>query len=187
MSLQPFSRSDSRILLATPIFNLRADTAARPDGAHEGTYYVLECPAYVNVVALTDDGRIILVRQWRHGTRSVELEIPAGLVEAGESGLDAAARELLEETGFSAARWSLIGQVAPNAAMQDNFATTVLAEGCTRVADPTPDAGEDLEIVLLPLADLPGLVRDGTIRTALPLAGLFWWLERGGRIDWPTS
>lgn len=187
MSLQPFTRSDSRTLLETPIFTLRADTAARPDGAHEGTYYVLECPAYVNVVALTDDARIILVRQWRHGTRAVELEIPAGLVEPGEADLDAAARELLEETGYGAARWSLLGDVVPNAAIQENRCATLLAEGCTRVAEPTPDAGEDLEVVLLPLADLPGLVRDGTIRTALPLAGLFWWLERGGRIDWPLK
>ena len=125
----------------------------------------------MNVIAVTEDGKVVLVRQYRHGTGEVTLEIPGGAVEKDDrSPLLAARRELLEETGFAAKRWRRLGVVHPNPAILSNACTTYLAEGARRVADPTPDAGEDLTVELVSLRALPGLVRSGAIRHSLVVA-----------------
>jgi 8-oxo-dGTP pyrophosphatase MutT (NUDIX family) len=183
--LKPFVRHGSETLLETPIFRLRKDRAEHPRTGHRGDYYVLENPDWVNIVALTDAGEIVLVRQWRHGTARIELELPAGMVEAGESPEQAGARELLEETGYRAERWTLLGQVAPNAAYQSNTCFTLLAEGCRRTGEVSFDPGEDIELVLVPQSELRELVRKGEFRNALVLVGLLWWLESAGRTAWP--
>jgi 8-oxo-dGTP pyrophosphatase MutT (NUDIX family) len=185
--VKPFIRHASEHLLDTPIFRLRRDRAEHPETGHVGDYFVLENPDWVNVVALTPAREILLVRQWRHGTGTVELELPAGLIEPGESPLDAAARELREETGHAPARCSLLGEVAPNAAFQRNTCFTVLAEGCVPDGPTRFDAGEDIELVVEPVARLPALLRGGHFRNAMVHIGLLWWLESQGRVDWPTG
>lgn len=185
--VKPFIRHASEHLLDTPIFRLRRDRAEHPETGHVGDYFVLENPDWVNVVAITPAREILLVRQWRHGTASVELELPAGLVEPGESPLDAAARELREETGYAAGRVTLLGEVAPNAAFQRNTCFTVLAEGCAPAGATRFDAGEDIELVVEPVARLPALMREGHFRNAMVHIGLLWWLDAQGRVDWPTS
>lgn len=184
--VKPFIRHGSEHLLDTPIFRLRRDRAEHPETGHVGDYFVLENPDWVNVVALTADRQVLLVRQWRHGTATVELELPAGLIEPGESPLEAAARELREETGYAAGRLTLLGEVAPNAAFQRNTCFTVLAEDCVHDGPTRFDAGEDIELVLEPLTRLPTLLREGTFRNALVLIGLLWWLDQQGRVDWPS-
>jgi 8-oxo-dGTP pyrophosphatase MutT (NUDIX family) len=182
--IRPFVRHDSKILLQTPIFDLRADDASHPGTGRRHTYYVLQVAPYVNVVALTSDGLIVLVRQWRHGTRDIGLEIPAGLAEPGESPEQAAARELREETGYEAGRLTLLGQVQPNPAHQDNVSYTVLAEGCHQTQTPALDDGEDIEVELVHPDAIPDLVRSGQIRSAMVICALFWWLDARGGLDW---
>jgi hypothetical protein len=165
--VKPFIRHGSEHLLDTPIFRLRRDRAEHPETGHVGDYFVLENPDWVNVVALTADRHVLLVRQWRHGTATVELELPA-------------------ETGYAAGRLTLLGEVAPNAAFQRNTCFTVLAEDCVHDGPTRFDAGEDIELVLEPLTRLPTLLREGTFRNALVLIGLLWWLDQQGRVDWPS-
>jgi 8-oxo-dGTP pyrophosphatase MutT (NUDIX family) len=107
------------------------------------------------------------------------------MVEAGESPAEAGARELLEETGYAAERWTVLGQVSPNAAYQSNTCFTLLAEGCRRVGEVSFDPGEDIELVTVSQDELRDLVRRGEFQNALVLVGLLWWLESAGRIGWP--
>ncbi len=179
--VKPFVLHGSRVLLETPIFTLREDIAEHPVTGHTAPYFVLENPDWVNVVALTDEGEMILVEQWRHGVRRVELEIPAGLVDPGEGPLDAAARELREETGYVAEHLSVLGSVNPNAAYQQNTCTTVLATGCRRTAEQEFDDGEDLEVVVLAQSEVLARVSGGEIRNALSALGILLWVQNGGR------
>jgi ADP-ribose pyrophosphatase len=183
---KPFIRHGSELLLTTPIFKLRKDEAEHPETGHRGSYYILENPDWVNIVALTEAGEMLMVRQWRHGTGRIELELPAGMVEPGEAPEAAAARELLEETGYAAAKLTRLGEVAPNAAYQQNRCYSILAEGCRLVGGTSFDPGEDIEIALMRPAEVRAKLGN-EIMNALGLCALFWWFDRQGRIDWPTT
>jgi ADP-ribose pyrophosphatase len=165
---------------AFKIFSVRRDTLLSPRTDLPHPFYVLDCPDWVNVIALTDRRQVVLVRQFRAGARSVTLEIPGGGVERSDgSALAAARRELREETGHAARSWNRLGVVQPNPAFQSNRCTTYLARGCRRVGDLIPDAGEDLDVELVPLARIPGLIRAGRITHSLVIAAFhFLSLQR---------
>lgn len=184
MPPRPFTHVASRHLLHTPIFEVREDRTIHPVTGREGRYVVLENPNWVNVIAVTEDARLIMVRQWRHGVRRVALELPAGLVETGESAQEAAARELMEETGYEAARWAEIGEIVPNQAYQSNLCTTLLAEGCRKTGEGGGDGSEDIEVVLYGIDEIPGLIAAGELRNAMTYCALFWWLRQAGGLDW---
>jgi ADP-ribose pyrophosphatase len=183
-TLRPFRYGASRELARTPIFRVREDEAVHPRTGSVRPYVALEAPDWVNIVALTPAGQLVLVRQWRHGTRRFELELPAGMVEPDETPEQAAARELREETGYTAERISRLGAVAPNAAYQTNTCYTVLAEGCRPTAETAFDEGEDIEVVLASPAELRAQLGDSA-QNAMVFCGVFWWLERQGRVAWP--
>lgn len=185
--VEPFKRHSSRPVLETPIFTVREDRCEHPNSGVVAPFVVLETPDWVNVIALTDDDELLLVKQWRFGSESVELELVAGLVDPGESARAAAERELLEETGYAARELALLGTVRPSAAFQDNTCTTYLALGCHKVAEPDPDESEDLELVVVPRAAVPGLVARGELRSAVTVAALYFWTARGGLPAVPTA
>ena len=151
------------------IFRIRHDLYRfEPTGA-ERDFVVLDSPHWVNVIPVTDDGQVVLIRQYRHGTRCVGLEIPGGIIDPHESPEAAAVRELHEETGFVAQRVRLLGRVHPNPAIQANYCYMYLAEGCRRVAEPHFDAFEQIEVLLHPLAQVPELIRREEINHGLVL------------------
>ena len=136
--------------------------------------YVLEQPDWVNIIPLTPDNEVVMVEQWRHGTRTVELETPGGLLDAGESPETGARRELLEETGYAPDEMKFLGSVHPNPAIQNNHQHYLLASGCLRVADLKLDHAEDIVVRLVPLADIPKLIRTGKITHGIVIGGFYW-------------
>ena len=155
---------------------MRRDVSVSPAKGTEHAFYVLEGADWVNVVALTEGGEMLFVRQWRHGTGSETLEIPGGCVDPGDaSPLAAARRELREETGFVSDDWAEIGWVSPNPAIQANRCFTFLARSCRKAGEPSPDGTEDLRVEMFPETEVPGLVRAGRIRHALVLAAFHWY------------
>ncbi len=161
------------------VFAIQQVVRRSPRTGHAGTYQVLRVADWANVVALTPAGDVVLVAQYRHGLDDVTLEIPGGVVEPGEAPADGAARELEEETGFTGEAPVLIGTVHPNPAIQDNACTTWLITGARRTAEPNPDAGEDIDVVTVPLGEIPALLRQGRITHSLVVAA-FHWLELHG-------
>ena len=160
----------SRVLGDYRVFTVRGERTRSPRSGLPHDFFVLDCPDWANVVALTPRNEVVLVRQFRAGTRSITLEIPGGSVEKGESAARAARRELREETGYSARAWERIGVVHPNPAIQGNRCSTYLATGCRPVGDLIPDEGEDLAVELVPLRRIPDLIRKGRITHSLVIA-----------------
>jgi 8-oxo-dGTP pyrophosphatase MutT (NUDIX family) len=141
---------------------------------------VVDTPHWVNVVALTSEDQVVLVRQFRHGRESVTLEIPGGMVDVGESPLLAGQRELREETGYCSQHWIELGVVEPNPAFQTNLCWTYLALDVQRDSEIALDPGEVIEIELVSLSQIPQLISVGEIRHSLVVCGFFHLLQLAG-------
>jgi 8-oxo-dGTP pyrophosphatase MutT (NUDIX family) len=165
-----WQRRGSRTTGDYRIFRVRTDTATHPRTGLEREVHVIESPDWVNVIALTPEGRVVLVEHYRHGRRRVTLEIPGGMLEPGEEPVAAGLRELAEETGYAGAPATLLGSCEPNPAIQENRCYFVLVESAVRVAEPRPDEGEDIDVRLVALPDVPALIEDGAISHALVIA-----------------
>jgi 8-oxo-dGTP pyrophosphatase MutT (NUDIX family) len=139
-------------------------------------FYVLDSPDWVSIVPITADDQVLLIAQYRHGSDQIALETPAGLIDDGEDVLAAAARELREETGYSAQNLRILTQTDANPAFMTNRFSAVLAEGCTLTEPTAWDEHEEIEPVLVPLAELPGLLRSGKIRNTYSVLPLCWYL-----------
>ena len=144
--LKAWQRLSSEIAHSSKVFDLRIERRISPRTGKQIATVVLESSDWVNVVALTPDARVVLIRQYRFGTEQITLEIPGGLVDPGETPLEAARRELREETGYEAERWTSLGTIAPNPAIHRNRLYTYLAEGCRIAGEQQPDPGEDIEV-----------------------------------------
>mgnify|MGYP000044121712 FL=1 len=152
------------------IFRVKEVQATSPRTGKELSFYLLECNDWVNVIAFTEGGKVVMIRQYRFGTQQVELEIPGGVIEEGETPEEAAVRELEEETGYNGGEISCLGSVSPNPAFHTNRCHTVVIQGVKPEGEQSLDPGEDLEVELKPLADIPGLIADGTVRHSLVMA-----------------
>jgi len=164
---EKWKKLESRLLQDARIFRLREDVCVSPRTGRASPFYVLELPDWINVVAIDTEGDVLFVRQFRHGAGAVTLEIPGGMVDPGETPLEAAVRELREETGYVARRWIDLGFIEPNPALQTNRCWTFLAQGCTCAGPAQLDEREDIELVKRPLEQVGRLLADGSITHAL--------------------
>lgn len=143
---------------------------------------IFEFRSWANIVALTQNGDVVLVKQYRHGVCQALVEFPGGVVEDGEDPKDGARRELLEETGYACSNIIEIGRIYPNPALQTNTLHCFLALDAERVSGQNLDAGEDIEVYLMPLDELIGMAKRGEFPHALMTAVLFAALAYMGRI-----
>ncbi len=156
----------------TPIFSLN-EKVVKPDGNETpASFYVLNAPEWINVIALTAEKEIVLVEQYRHGIHESTLEIPGGMVDKGESPIEAAKRELLEETGFSSTEWKMMGKTSSNPAIMSNFTHLYIAENCIKTDEISLDGHEDIEVHVLPLKEFLTLVESGVVHHAIVLAAV---------------
>jgi ADP-ribose pyrophosphatase len=146
----------------------RSRSTLRPD--RSGDFVAFDFPDWVNVIAFTDAGEVVLVEQWRHGTQEPTLEVPGGMVDPGEDMVAAALRELREETGYAGEGAQLIGVVTPNPALQTNRCGTVVVRGCRLVGAPEPDPNEEIVVSTASLDEVHAMLRDGRIHHALVVA-----------------
>jgi len=170
-------RLESRRVRRCGIFDLDQARFEPPDGADPRWFWILEVPDWINVIPLTPEGDVVMVRQYRFGIDEVTLEIPGGMCDPGEAPADAARRELLEETGCTAAAWTELGWVHPNPPIQDNRCHTFLARDVAFGAAPRPDPDERIETVRVPLAEVSRMIGDRRITHALVVAA-FALLDR---------
>lgn len=161
-------------MCSTRVFEVRRDRSLSPRTGREHDFFVLEAVDWVNVVPVTPDGQVVLIRQYRHGVEDFTLEVPGGMVDPGDASPAAAARrEMREETGFEADELLPLGWTHPNPAIQGNRCFSFLAQGARRVAATQFDTTEETEVVLVPLAEIPGLIARGVISHALVVVAFF--------------
>jgi 8-oxo-dGTP pyrophosphatase MutT (NUDIX family) len=142
---------------------------------------IFEFRTWANVLALTKNGEVVLVRQYRHGVCEVLWEFPGGVVEDGEDPLEGVRRELMEETGYTASTFIQVGKLYPNPALQTNTMYCFIALDAEHLGEQHLDAGEDIEVRLIPLDELVSMAKRGEFRHALEVAVLFQalaYLER---------
>ncbi len=158
------------------ILNLRVDQVRTPAGV-EAVREIVENGGAVAVVPIDDRGRVVLVKQYRHAVRAVITEIPAGKLDGDEDPLEAAQRELREETGFRAGRMENLGGIYPSPAWSTEFVHLYLARDL--ISGPTaPDADEAIELLHLPFADAIELARSGAIADGKTVAALLLAQQR---------
>jgi 8-oxo-dGTP pyrophosphatase MutT (NUDIX family) len=161
------------------VFTVSRMTSRSPHTGKAHPFYRIDSSDWVNVVALTPQDELVMVRQYRHGEGRVTLEIPGGLVDPGESAATAAARELLEETGYRAESVARLGVVNPNPALFGNRTETFVARGARRVAEIENGQTEETIVELVPRDRLRETLLAGRITSALVVAALYWFeLER---------
>jgi 8-oxo-dGTP pyrophosphatase MutT (NUDIX family) len=167
-----WKRGAERVLASTKVLELRSVHYAHPVRGTQRDFVVVHAPDWVNVVALTPDGRIVLVNQFRFGSDALSLEIPGGTMEAGEDPVAAGLRELLEETGYGGGSVRLLGSVRPNPAIMDNRCHFVLVDGAVLTGPLDWDDDEEIEVSTAPVADVLAWARSGRISHSLSVAAL---------------
>jgi 8-oxo-dGTP pyrophosphatase MutT (NUDIX family) len=181
--IKPWPKLGSKPMGDFRIFSVRSDEKVSPRTGQKHDFYIIDCVDWVNVLALTPDDQLVMVEQYRHGSNTVELEIPGGIMDAGEtSPVETGVRELREETGYEGEKARLLGKVFANPAIMSNTCHTVLIENCVLKHDVEFDSGEDLITRLVPVDEIPRLVAEGKIRHPLVVVALYYFdLWRRGR------
>ncbi len=175
MTPRDWQRTRSNVESEHRVFRVRKDAAVSPRTGVEHEFDILEADDQVTVVALTEDDRLVLVRQYRHGLREVTLELPGGLIDEGMSPEEAARAELRQETGYGGGEWTALGGLALLPAVFTNHVHVFLARGVRLLGEVELDPGEDISVDLVHLAEVRDMVLRGDIVHAPVVGALFLW------------
>ena len=172
--IQPWKRNKRQLDYDCGFFQIHQDHSASPITGKEYPFYVLSTRDWVNVIATTPEKKVLMVSQFRHGSSEISLEIPGGAVDAKESPLEGAKRELREETGYDSSDWHFLGSVRPNPAILSNTCHFFLALNAHEVSGLNLDEAEELEVNLHGFQDIPKMIQKGQIRHSLVVAAFYY-------------
>lgn len=167
MEIKKWEKIKTDYLIQRPWLTARRDTVRLPDGTINPEYYILEYPDWVNVIALNAEGNFIMVEQYRHGLSDVFIELVAGVIETGETPIEAAKRELLEETGYGNGEWELLTVISQNPASTNNLTYCFLAKNVVKVSNQKLDITEDIAIRILSPQQVLDLLMNDSLKQSL--------------------
>ena len=174
--IRPWPKTGSKQVGDFRIFTVRSDEKVSPRTGQTHDFFVIDCVDWVTVLAITPNRELVMVEQYRHGSDTVELEIPGGIMDRTDaSPVHTGVRELREETGYEGEQARALGKVFANPAIMSNTCHTVIIENCTLKHPVEWDSGEDMITRLVPLADIPALVAAGKIRHPLVVVALYYF------------
>ncbi len=171
---------EDKKVFETPIFSLHEIELIPDKKESTHPFYVLNAPEWINVIALTPENEIVLVEQYRAGIHESTLEIPGGMADDGEDPIDAARRELREETGYTSEKWTTLGKVSSNPAILTNFTHLFLAENCEKTSMQQTDGNEDIQVHNMPMETFLELAGKGVVHHSIVLAAIAQYLLKKG-------
>jgi len=169
-----WKRQSSEAIADCRVFQVREDFCERDSDGARHSFFVVEAPDWVNVIALTKQKEVVLIEQYRQGTEEITLEIPGGMVDENEQPDATARRELAEETGYESNEFILLGKSRPNPAIQTNWMYHYLALDCEKTRETAFDENESLVTKIIPLAEIENLIKSGEISHSLVVAGFYY-------------
>jgi ADP-ribose pyrophosphatase len=183
MALREWSHISTKYIHREKWFNLRADKLLKGNGQTMEPYYVFEFTDWATVLPVTTDGKVVLVRQYRYGLGQWSIEVPGGIMDPHETDpLEAAKRELQEETGYTCSHIEQVAVIAPNPATQNNRMYCYLATGCELTHAQHFDENEELEVLLVSMEELKTMLRENKILQSLHVSGILYALLRLGEV-----
>lgn len=167
---------DSEYLLRHQYMTLRKDKVELNNGHIVNDYFVIEKANWINVIAITEEGKFVFERQYRHGARVINYELPAGIIEEGEEPIEAAKRELLEETGYSGGEWVEYNRAYPNPSSMTNMNYTFLAKGVRKEKEQNLEVTENIEVLFLSIEEVKKLLLSSQVIEGIQQAPLWRYI-----------
>lgn len=175
---------ESEYLFKVPWLTVRKDKCETPGGKMIPSFYVMEYPDWANAFCLTKDGKVVMVKQYRHGLGEVGIELPGGVVEEDETLEEGVKRELLEETGYHFEKMEYLGKISANPSTTNNLMHMFLATGGEKVAEQSLDEEEEVDVVLMTIGEVKQLMREHRIMQSLHVNCIMYALERLGELKY---
>ena len=172
--MSDWRRNNSQSVFECPIFKVRRDQYSSAKRGCDHEFFIIEPANWINIIAITAAGEVVMVKQYRFGRESYTLEIPGGVIDEGESAEAAARRELLEETGYQAENWQWLGSSDPDSAIMNNRCDTFLAWPAVLNDEQNLDNLEEIEVQIMPLSQVPEMIATGKISHALVIAAFYY-------------